>query len=78
MVEVQYTEGLSGTNVVVINQEDACIIADLMMGGEGKCEDTTLDELKLSAVGEAMNQMMGSATTSLSSMLNTRIGYCTT
>lgn len=73
VVEVQYTEGLSGTNVLVIKQEDACIIADLMMGGEGKCEDTTLDELKLSAVGEAMNQMMGSATTSLSSMFNTRI-----
>ncbi|NLB88606.1 MAG: flagellar motor switch phosphatase FliY [Syntrophomonadaceae bacterium] len=73
VVEVRYTEGLYGTNVLVIKQEDACIIADLMMGGEGKCEDTTLDELKLSAVGEAMNQMMGSATTSLSSMFNTRI-----
>lgn len=73
VVEVRYTEGLSGTNVLVIKEEDACIIADLMMGGEGKCEDTTLDELKLSAVGEAMNQMMGSATTSLSSMFNTRI-----
>lgn len=73
VVEVRYTEGLFGTNVLVIKEEDACIIADLMMGGEGKCEDTTLDELKLSAVGEAMNQMMGSATTSLSSMFNTRI-----
>ncbi len=73
VVEVSYTDGLHGTNVLVIKEEDACIIADLMMGGEGKCEDTTLDDIKLSAVGEAMNQMMGSATTSLSSMFSTRI-----
>lgn len=73
VVEVSYTDGLHGTNVLVIKEEDACIIADLMMGGEGDCDDTTLDEIKLSAVGEAMNQMMGSATTSLSSMFNTRI-----
>ncbi len=73
VVEVSYTDGLYGTNVLVIKEDDACIIADLMMGGEGQCEDTTLDEIKLSAVGEAMNQMMGSATTSLSSMFNTRI-----
>ncbi|WP_054694410.1 flagellar motor switch phosphatase FliY [Syntrophomonas palmitatica] len=73
VVEVQYTEGLTGTNVLVIKEEDACIIADLMMGGEGICETTALDEIHLSAVGEAMNQMMGSATTSLSSMFNRRI-----
>lgn len=73
VVEVSYTEGLYGTNILVIKEEDACIIADLMMGGEGKCEDKELTEIQLSAVGEAMNQMMGSATTSLSSMFNTRI-----
>ena len=32
-----------------------------------------LNELGLSAVSEAMNQMMGSATTSMSSMFNQRI-----
>ncbi|MGI5880149.1 MAG: flagellar motor switch phosphatase FliY [Syntrophomonadaceae bacterium] len=73
MVEVQYTEGLHGTNVLVIKEEDACIIADLMMGGAGVCEQISLTEIELSAVGEAMNQMMGSATTSLSSMFNRRI-----
>ncbi|NLJ72456.1 MAG: flagellar motor switch phosphatase FliY [Syntrophomonadaceae bacterium] len=73
VVEVSYTEGLYGTNILVIKEEDACIIADLMMGGEGQCEQYELDEIQLSAVGEAMNQMMGSATTSLSSMFNTRI-----
>ncbi|MBO8159359.1 flagellar motor switch phosphatase FliY [Thermosyntropha sp.] len=73
IAEVMYTEGLSGTNILTIKQEDAAVIADLMMGGEGKISDPTLDEIRLSAVGEAMNQMMGSATTSLSSMFNTRI-----
>lgn len=73
VAEVRYTEGLSGTNVLTIKQEDAAVIADLMMGGEGRVTDSVLDELRLSAVGEAMNQMMGSATTSLSSMFNSRI-----
>lgn len=73
VVEVEYREGLYGSNILVIKQEDACIIADLMMGGDGQCEQPTLSELELSAVGEAMNQMMGSATTSLSSMFNRRI-----
>lgn len=73
VAEVEYTVGLAGTNVLVIKEEDACIIADLMMGGDGTGEYGALDEIKLSAVGEAMNQMMGSATTSLSSMFNQRI-----
>jgi len=73
VAEVEYTVGLAGTNVLVIKEEDACIIADLMMGGDGTGEHPALDDIKLSAVGEAMNQMMGSATTSLSSMFNQRI-----
>lgn len=73
VVEVEYTEGLYGSNILVIKEEDACIIADLMMGGDGQVGSNTLSELELSAVGEAMNQMMGSATTSLSSMFNRRI-----
>jgi flagellar motor switch protein FliN/FliY len=73
VVEVQYTEGLRGANILVIKEEDACIIANLMMGGDGTLEKRNLDEIQLSAVGEAMNQMMGSATTSLSSMFNRRI-----
>lgn len=74
VVEVSYTQGLTGTNVLVIKEEDAAIIADLMMGGDGlSARGRVLGELELSAVGEAMNQMMGSATTSLSSMFNRRI-----
>ena len=73
VVQVRYTHGLSGSNVFIVRQEDAAVIADLMMGGDGISKDNTLDEIKLSAVSEAMNQMMGSATTSLSSMFDKRI-----
>jgi len=73
VIEVKYTKGLEGTNILIIKEEDACVIANLMMGGDGGCESNTLSEIELSAVKEAMNQMMGSATTSLSSMFNRRI-----
>ncbi len=72
IIEVRYTEGIDGTNMLIIREEDASVIADLMMGGDGSASGS-LDEIKISAVGEAMNQMMGSATTSLSSMFNKRI-----
>jgi len=72
-VMVDYTEGLEGSNILIIKEEDAKIIADLMMGGDGKNTDFELDEIRLSAVGEAMNQMMGSSATSLSTMLKKSI-----
>jgi len=72
-VEVEYTEGLSGTNLMIIKEEDAKIIADLMMGGDGSNTVPELDDIRMSAVGEAMNQMMGSAATSLSTMLKREI-----
>lgn len=72
IVEVKYRDGLDGSNVLVIKEHDAALIADLMMGGDGTGE-LSVDDIMLSAVGEAMNQMIGSATTSLSSMFNQRI-----
>ncbi|MCG1011722.1 flagellar motor switch phosphatase FliY [Tepidanaerobacter sp. GT38] len=68
-VEVSYTKGLSGSNLMIIKENDAKVIADLMMGGDGSNTDVELDDMRMSAVGEAMNQMMGSAATSLSTML---------
>lgn len=35
-IEVNYTEGFSGSNLLVVEQNDAAIIADLMIGGDGK------------------------------------------
>ena len=73
IVEVGYTIGIDGNNVLAIQAQDAAIIADLMMGGDGTNPDTDLSEIHMSAVGEAMNQMMGSVATSLSTMFNKKI-----
>lgn len=72
-LQIQYREGLDGNNVLILKERDVKIIADLMMGGDGTNIDVELGELHLSAISEAMNQMMGSASTSLSTMLNMKI-----
>ena len=73
VVEVAYTVGIDGNNVFAIQATDAAIIADLMMGGDGTNPDPELNEIHMSAVGEAMNQMMGAVATSLSTMFNKKI-----
>jgi len=70
VVSIKYIEGLEGTTVFALKTKDTAIIANLMMGGDGAPEAAEIGELELSAVGEAMNQMVGSASTSLSSMFN--------
>lgn len=72
-VQVEYTTGLSGMNMLVIKQSDAAIIADLMLGGDGVNPRPELSEIQLSAVQEAMNQMMGSAATSMSTVFNQKV-----
>jgi len=72
-VQVQYTAGLIGMNLLVIKQSDAAIIADLMLGGDGLSPSPDLSEIQLSAVQEAMNQMMGSAATSMSTVFNKKV-----
>ena len=73
IVEVGYTVGIDGNNVLAIQAQDAAIIADLMMGGDGTSPDTEINEIAMSAVGESMNQMMGTVATSLSTMFNEKI-----
>ena len=72
-IRIAYTVGLDGSNLLVLKEHDVKIITDLMMGGDGTSLEGELGELHLSAISEAMNQMMGSAATSLSSMLNKMI-----
>lgn len=72
-LQIKYKEGLDGNNVLILKEKDVKVIADLMMGGDGTNTDGELGEIHLSAISEAMNQMMGSASTSLSSMLNMKI-----
>ena len=72
-IQIKYTEGLDGANILILRERDVKVITDLMMGGDGSNIDGELGELHLSAISEAMNQMMGSSATSLSSMLGRMI-----
>ncbi|URZ15963.1 flagellar motor switch phosphatase FliY [Clostridium felsineum] len=68
-LDVKYVSGISGENLLVMKVTDAAVIANLMMGGDGKVESKALSEIELSAVSEAMNQMIGSSATSMATML---------
>lgn len=72
-IEIKYTEGLDGSNILVLQENDVKIITDLMMGGDGSNTSGELGEIHLSAISEAMNQMMGSSATSISSMMGKKI-----
>jgi len=68
-VEIHYTDGLKGANLLILKEEDVKTITDLLMGGDGSNVHMELNDLHLSAVGEVMNQMMGSSATSLAAMV---------
>lgn len=72
-IQIKYTAGLDGANILILREQDVKVITDLMMGGDGTNTEGELSELHLSAISEAMNQMMGSSATSLSSMLGRMI-----
>lgn len=72
-IQIYYADGLDGNNILILKEKDVKVIADLMMGGEGEHVEGPLSDFHLSAISEAMNQMMGSAATSVSSMLETRV-----
>lgn len=70
-IHVNYVDGFDGINLLVIKTKDAQVIADLMMGGTGNVsDDSELSDIHISAVQEAMNQMMGSSATSMSTIFN--------
>ena len=72
-INILYKDGIDGNNVLILKEDDVKVITDLMMGGDGLNPAPELTELHFSAICEAMNQMMGSSATSLSSMLNCKI-----
>ena len=72
-ITISYKEGIEGNNVLILREDDVKVITDLMMGGDGTNLVDELSDLHLSAICEAMNQMMGSSATSLSSMLGQKI-----
>lgn len=78
-VKVSYVQGIQGCSILMLEEKDAKIIADLMVGsdGRGSFAQMELGEMHLSAVSEAMNQMMGAAATSMSLMLERRTDIST-
>ena len=73
VLDVEYTTGIVGRNILIIRIDDAAVIANLMMGGDGKVETHELSEIEISAVAEAMNQMIGSAATSMATMFSRKV-----
>lgn len=76
-VQVHYVKGLSGNNVFILKTDDVLCLTDLMMGGTGQNREGEVTELHLSAISEAMNQMMGRAATSMAEMLGTAVDIST-
>ena len=72
-VEIKYVEGLDGSNIMLLRRSDVKVIVDILMGSETPEEEFELNELTISAVCEVMNQMMGAAATSMSTMLGKMI-----
>ena len=74
-VNVEFTQGLHGKNLLILKDYDAALITDLLMGGDGTVDPDhiELNEIHLSAVSEVMNQMMGSAATAMSHMMGDTI-----
>lgn len=72
-VNVKYKQGLKGSNLLILKSQDVKVITDLMMGGDGKNIDRDISEMDISAISEAMNQMVGSSCTSLSELFSNMI-----
>lgn len=72
LINVNYKKGINGSNILVLSREDGSVIVDLMMGGTG-ISSSELSEIQISGISEAMNQMMGSAATSMSTMFSSVI-----
>ena len=73
LINITYKVGIEGVNFLILHENDVKIITDLMMGGDGTNVSSELNDLHLSAISEAMNQMIGSSSTSLSEMLGQKI-----
>lgn len=76
-VEIAYTEGLKGNNIMMFRRNDVRIIVGMLMGGEIPEEEFELNEINLSAICEVMNQMMGSSATALSEFLGNAVNIST-
>ncbi len=73
-VKIDYVKGIKGTSLLVLNPDDVQIIVNKLMGMPPEVtDDFEFDEMRISAICEVMNQMMGASATSMSQMLNVPI-----
>ncbi len=74
VLDIEYIAGIIGRNILIIKTLDGLVISNLMMGGDGNITEThDLSEIEISAVSEAMNQMIGSAATSMATMFGRKV-----
>jgi flagellar motor switch protein FliN/FliY len=74
VLDIQYVAGIVGRNILIIKISDGLVISNLMMGGDGNITDNhEISEIEISAVSEAMNQMIGSAATSMATMFGRKV-----
>ncbi|MEA5064525.1 MAG: flagellar motor switch protein FliN [Eubacteriales bacterium] len=71
-IEIEYIKGISGSNIMVMSRRDAVAIVGVLLGedGTGGLDDAEMDEIRVSALGEIMNQMMGASCTALATFLD--------
>ncbi|OOM79333.1 flagellar motor switch phosphatase FliY [Clostridium sp. BL-8] len=74
VLDIEYVSGIIGRNILIIKIADGLVISNLMMGGDGNVPEAhELSEIEISAVSEAMNQMIGSAATSMATMFGRKV-----
>lgn len=70
---VSFTQGLNAASAYLMKTEEAQYLADMMLGGASQKGPEPITDLQISALGEAMSQMMNAAATNLGSILSEAI-----
>lgn len=74
-VKFEYNNGIEGTSVLALSPDDMQLIVNTLMGMPMEIDPNyEFDDMKLSAVTEVMNQLLGTSVTSMSQFLNTSVG----
>jgi flagellar motor switch protein FliN len=73
LTSVSYVDGVTGGNLFAMSVTGGRKLAAAMMGMEPEDSDEELSELELSAVAEAMNQMMASGAIATGEVLGTEV-----
>lgn len=73
-IDIKYKTGLDGSFMLLMKEQDVKIVASMMMGqGPNVDAGSELDDMSLSAIAEAMNQMVGTSCTSMSQVFSSTV-----